>query len=264
MSDKRELFKDTAWYYSRYRFGYPQEFFEYIAKLFDLDSQSRVLDLGCGTGQISIPLAKKAGEVIAVDSEQDMLEEAKKQAEKAGVQNIEWILDKAENINEDLGSFTLATMGASFHWMDQELVLEKVCELLEQGGGLVLVSDHGLSPWKEPEDDWQEVRTKVLKKYLGEKRRAGTGLHKPSQKRFEDLLEESPFGGYQEWTYAYKRTQNLEEAVNYMYSTSFAQKRFFGDRIDEYEKELQKELLKVEPSGTFSQQVEVQALVARK
>jgi hypothetical protein len=49
-----------------------------------------------------------------------------------------------------------------------------------------------------------------------------------------------------------------------MYSTSFAQKRFFGDRIDEYEKELQKELLKVEPSGTFSQQVEVQALVARK
>jgi 2-polyprenyl-3-methyl-5-hydroxy-6-metoxy-1,4-benzoquinol methylase len=59
MSDKRELFKDTAWYYSRYRFGYPQEFFEYIAKLFDLDSQSRVLDLGCGTGQISIPLARK-------------------------------------------------------------------------------------------------------------------------------------------------------------------------------------------------------------
>ena len=264
MSDDRELFKGTAWYYSRYRFGYPQEFFDYVTELFNLDTQSRILDLGCGTGQIAIPLAKLVKEIVGVDSEHDMLDEATKEAERAGVKNIKWVLKKAENIDESLGDFKLTTMGASFHWMDQNLVLQKVYDCTEKGGGVVIVSDYGLSSWFELKDGWQKIRTAVFKKYLGEDRRAGTGLYKPSSDKFEDLLTNSPFGGYQKWTYAYTKKQTLEEVANYMYSTSFAQKRFFGDKIDEYEEELKKELLKVEPSGIFSQDIVVQALIARK
>ncbi len=264
MSDERELFKGTAWYYSRYRFGYPQVFFEYIVDIFKLDIQSQVLDLGCGTGQVAIPLAKRVAEVVGVDPEQDMLDEATKAAEKAGVKNIKWVLKKAEDIDESFGNFKLTTMGASFHWMNQKLVLQNIYDRVEKGGGVVLVSDHGLNPWSEPKDDWQKVRTVVFKKYLGEERRAGTGLYKPSPEKFEDLLNVSQFGGYQEWKYTYTKTQTLEEVVNYMYSTSFAQKRFFGAKIGEYEEELKRELLKVEPSGMFSQQVEVRALIAKK
>lgn len=264
ISDERELFKGTAWYYSRYRFGYPPEFFNYITTLFNLDTQSRVLDLGCGTGQIAIPLAKQVAEVIGVDPEQDMLDEAAKEAEKAEVKNIKWILKKAEDIDGSLGNFKLTTMGASFHWMNQKLVLQNIYDRTERGGGLVLVSDHGLSPWSEPKDDWQKVRTTVFKKYIGEERRAGSGMYKPSPDKFEDLLTSSPFGGYEEWTHTYPKIQTLEEVINYMYSTSFAQRRFFGDKIDEYEEELTRELLKVEPSGVFVQDIVVQALIARK
>lgn len=264
MSDERELFKGTAWYYAKYRFGYPEEFFNYIIKYFNLDTQSRVLDLGCGTGQIAIPLAKRVSEVVGVDTEQDMLDQAAKVAQEASVSNITWLLKRAEEIDDSFGTFQLTTMGASFHWMDQRVVLQKIYEHTEKGGGVVIVSDHGLSPWAEPKDDWQQIRTTVFKKYLGEERRAGTGLYKPSPDKFEDLLKNSPFGGYEEWTHAYTRTQTLEEVVNYMYSTSFAQRRFFGNKIDEYEDELKQKLLKVEPSGVFSQQVEVQALLAKK
>jgi len=264
MSDERELFKGTAWYYSHYRFGYPQEFFDYVTELFNLDTQSRVLDLGCGTGQIALPLAKRVAEVVGVDPEQDMLDEAAKQAEKSGIKNIKWVLKKAEDIDESLGNFKLTTMGASFHWMDQKRVLQNIYDRTEKGGGVVLVSDHGLSPWSEPKDDWQKVRTTIFKKYIGEERRAGTGIYKPSPDKFEDLLINSPFGGYQEWTHTYTKKQTLEEAVNYMYSTSFAQKRFFGDKVGEYEEELKRELLKIEPLGIFAQDVVVKALIAKK
>lgn len=264
MSDERELFKGTAQYYAQYRAGYPKEFFDHISDLFNLNAQSRVLDLGCGTGQIAIPLAKVVKEVVAVDPEQDMLDEAAKEAEKAGVKNIQWVLKKAEDIDESLGMFDLTTMGASFHWMDQKVVLEKMYNQTKDGGGVVVVSDHGFSPWKEPKDAWQEVRTRVMKKYLGEKRRAGTGMYKPSSEKFEDLLTKSSFGNYEEWKHVYTKTWSLEAAVNFLYSTSFAQRRFFGDKIDKYEKELKQELLKVEPSGVFTQQIEVRALIARK
>ena len=264
MSDERELFKGTAHYYAKYRFGYPKAFFDYVIGFFDLHTGSRVLDLGCGTGQIAIPLAKCVGEVVGVDSEQDMLDQAIEAAQASGVVNVTWMLKKAENIDVALGDFKLTTMGAAFHWMNQRVVLQKVYERTEEGGGVLVVSDHGLSPWVEPKDDWQQVRTAVLKKYLGEERRAGTGFYKPSQERFEDLFTNSPFGGYERWSHTYTKTQTLEEVVNYMYSTSFAQQRFFGDKVDDYEDELKRELLKVEPSGVFSQQVEVQALLAKK
>jgi ubiquinone/menaquinone biosynthesis C-methylase UbiE len=264
MSDERELFKGTAWYYATYRAGYPKEFFDHVWDVFQLNADSRVLDLGCGTGQVAIPFAHRVREVVGVDPEQDMLDEAVKQAQRSGVSNIRWELKRAEDIDESFGMFDLTTMGASFHWMDQKLVLQRVYDRTKPGGGVVVVSDHGFSPWSEPKEAWQEARTKVLKKYLGEERRAGTGMYKPSPERFEDLFTDSPFGGYEEWKHTYTKTWDVEAAVNFLYSTSFAQRRFFGDKVDDYERELKKELLRVEPSGVFTQQIEVRALIARK
>ena len=98
MSDERELFKDTAWYYSRYRRGYPDSFFKHIVKTFNLDDTSHALDLGTGTGQIAIPLAPLVKEVVAIDPEQEMLDEGQRTAEEKGISNIKWIQSSAENI----------------------------------------------------------------------------------------------------------------------------------------------------------------------
>ena len=47
-----DLFAGTAWHYARYRPGYPQAFFDDLARQFRLDGTGRLLDLGCGTGQL--------------------------------------------------------------------------------------------------------------------------------------------------------------------------------------------------------------------
>ena len=77
-SDYKDIFHGTAWYYARYREGYPQEFFDLIRQKFDLSTDDRVLDLGCGTGQIAIPISSLVKEVIAMDPEPEMIEEGKK------------------------------------------------------------------------------------------------------------------------------------------------------------------------------------------
>jgi len=76
----RDSFKGTAWYYARYRQSYPEPFFIHITERFHLDETGRLLDLGCGTGQLAIPLVKRFEQVIGMDPEPEMLAEAKVQA----------------------------------------------------------------------------------------------------------------------------------------------------------------------------------------
>ena len=262
-----ELFKGTAYYYAKYRAGYPQEFFDYIMQLFKLDGTGRFLDLGCGTGQLAIPFAKHFKEVIGVDPEQEMLDEAERGAHNAAVKNIHWMLSKAEDIDDNLGIFQLTGIGTAFHWMDRKTVLQKIYNLTQKGGGLVIASSiasPGQDGWRKDADKWKEFRKQVVKKYLGERRRAGNSFYEEPKERFTDTIAQSPFGGYQEKIFEYTKTWDIESVINHMYSTSFSSRRLLGDRIDDFERELKAELLKCQPDGIFVDHITLQVIISIK
>jgi ubiquinone/menaquinone biosynthesis C-methylase UbiE len=140
--DYKDTFRGTAWYYARFREGHPAEFFDLIEREFNLSKSNRVLDLGCGTGQIAIPVSVFVKEVIAMDPEPEMIAEGKTQAEINNAQNITWIEGGSEDLlamKANLGSFKLVTMGTSFHWMDREKTLEELHEIITGGGGIAIV-----------------------------------------------------------------------------------------------------------------------------
>ena len=70
------LFAGTAWHYARYRPGYPDAFFADLITRFRLDGTGRLLDLGCGTGQLTLRLAAHVAEAIGIDPEPEMLSDA--------------------------------------------------------------------------------------------------------------------------------------------------------------------------------------------
>ncbi len=261
MADQ-ELFTGTASCYAKYRPGYPQAFFDHLIEVFKLDGEGRLLDLGCGTGQIAIPLAPRFAEVVGVDPEQEMLDEAKKAATQ--VNNVQWLCMRAEDISPALGKFRLTTMGRSFHWIEQALVLEKLYAITEKGGGVAIVTDSS-SPWRTAtQEGWENIRKATIQKYLGQERRAGNSLYKAPAVLFETQLKESPFGGYDEWLYDHERSWTVDTIIGHLYSTSFASRRLFGDEVEAFEKDLREELLKLEPSGIFNEKVQLQALIAQK
>ena len=77
---------------------------DYQDALFDmliLDKDDVVLDVGCGEGSVTIPIAKRVKKVIGLDSSPKMLEYLEKRATDNNIDNIETILKPIEEINYD-------------------------------------------------------------------------------------------------------------------------------------------------------------------
>ena len=69
---------EVADLYHRYRHGYPAAVIDALAGAFGLTGQDVVVDLGCGNGQLTLPMARRVRAVVRVDPEPDMLRRARR------------------------------------------------------------------------------------------------------------------------------------------------------------------------------------------
>src|SRR5207249_11344890 len=80
-----------------------------------------ILDAGCGTGELTIGLARFAARVDAVDPSAAMLREARRMR-GADDPRIRWIQGTAEAAPLD-PPYGLVTAGVSIHWLDPDVVM---------------------------------------------------------------------------------------------------------------------------------------------
>lgn len=266
IKNAEKIFQGRAWYYAQYRAPYAQEILNDVKNYFHLDEKGTLLDLGCGTGELAVPLASSFEKVIGLDPSPEMLEEARERAEREKVTNIEWVKKTAEEIEPSLGIFRLTTIGTAFHWMEQDLVLKKVYEQTETGGGVAILFG-SLSKWWDAQTPWQQKAKSIVQKYLGVERRAGDGYFAEYRKgggRSEDALGRSAFKDMKAYTYKTSFQLNSEQVVGRLYSSSWAGKDFFGDKAPEFEAELKSELLKLNPQDIFVEEGSAEAFLALK
>lgn len=260
------LFAATAWYYSRYRPGYPEKIFSLLREKFKLTRDSRVLDLGCGTGQIALGLAKHVSEVLAVDPLEEMLNEGKLAALAGGIANITWLRGESDALAEmaaKTGNVNLTVIARAFHWMDREQTLRELFKITLPGGGVAVIADSG--PTDGAELPWKEVIRQTVKKWLGNERKAGTkGTYTPPKKRFEVYMKESEFSSYEEVSYSITRSWTPDEIVGYMYSTSLASLAVLGDKKALFETDLRGRLRVIEPTGRFREPVTINVMMVWK
>jgi trans-aconitate methyltransferase len=240
MTYDESLFAGAAKYYARYRVPYPPELIADIVAHFELDGAGRLLDLGCGPGTLTLPLARYFESVLAVDVSAEMIAQGQ-QLSTAG--NVSWRVMPAEAISTDLGRFRLVTCGSSFHWMDRDHVLARVREVLEPGCGIALVG--GVSAWLDGPEDWHKVVTKTVRRYLGKRR----GI--PAPERFEQTLPRNGWRVELARDYDRELEWDVDGVIGHLWSTSFAHRSLFGDSADEFEAELRRKLLARYPDGRF-------------
>lgn len=247
-----ELYKGTHEYYAKYRPPIPEEVIEVIVEHFDIKPTDRVLDLGCGTGQVALAMEGKCGEMVCLDPDPEMLKWAQKITKDCKTK-LTWLNYGSEDlgkIKERLGIFKLATICRAFHWMNQEQTLKNLDPLVEEDGGVALFGDKSL--WTGDED-WQQAVKKVIQQFLGEERRAGEGKFREPEEPWENLLARSAFRFIKIHDVSIVRTWNVETIIGYLFSTSFAAPHLFGNQLSRFKEDVKNTLLSLNPTGIFKE-----------
>jgi trans-aconitate methyltransferase len=147
-----------------------------------------VLDLGCGTGQLTRALAPRAGAVLGVDPEPAMLAQARHATAEP---NVSWLLGADSDVGALLslfgpGRFAAVTVAQALHWMDHERLFADVRPLLRPGGGVAVVTN-GEPLWLQ-DTAWSAALREVLSSYLGTPLHRTCGTDEASQARYADAL----------------------------------------------------------------------------
>ena len=127
-----------------HRPAYPAEVFDVLAGL--VVEPQVVLDAGCGTGDLTIPLAQKVRGVDAVDPSIPMLAAARSRPGGADPR-VRWIAGRMEDVPL-APRYGLVAAAESLHWMDWDVVLPRIGGVLAPGGVLAIVGrQEEANPW---------------------------------------------------------------------------------------------------------------------
>lgn len=150
--DRRALgrvFNEVPELYDRVRPGYPDALFADLASITGLGEGSAVLEVGCGTGQATVPLAALGCSVTAVEPGADMAALARRRTAALG--NVDIETAPFEEWDDRGRRFDVLVAASSWHWVDPRIGWPKAYAVLRPGGWMALPGNVVVRRPGEPE-----------------------------------------------------------------------------------------------------------------
>ena len=258
------LFTGTTDYYRQFRPGIPQEVADILDDAAPQQAPRRLLDVGTGTGLVVEALRGRFDDIIANDNDPQMLKTAEAALRPQLPAGASLILaeSEAERYEPPAGwQPALVTICRAFHWLDQELILRRLDEQVSPGGVVAIFGDNSF--WVAS-SDWKVAVKSIVKDFLGEERRAGSGTFKHHNRPYSEILQESPFSVVEEARVPVTRTWTRESILGYLYSTTFAAPHLFGDRLEAFEDAVSAALKQFSDDDTFPEENEFLIRLGRR
>ncbi|MEU0157267.1 class I SAM-dependent methyltransferase [Streptomyces sp. NPDC006261] len=131
------IFDEDAELYDRARPGYPPELYDDLAELAGARPGSRVLEMGCGTGQATVPLAARGCRITAVEAGPHMAAIARRNL--AGATEAEVVTARFESWPLPPEPYDVVVSATAFHWIDPAVRMTRAADALRPGGALAVV-----------------------------------------------------------------------------------------------------------------------------
>lgn len=118
-----------------------------LKKLDILSKNDTVLDIGCGEGTITIPIAKKVKSVTGIDSAENMLKILNEKSNKENINNVNTILKPIEEIRyKDIGNYDVVVASRSLNSIIP--IKETLKEINKIANKYVFITLFGPENWK--------------------------------------------------------------------------------------------------------------------
>ena len=159
---RAQTFNEQAALYDASRPRYPKALFDSLVEQTALGSSANVLEVGCGTGIATLPLAARGFKITAVDPSEDMLAIARDSL--GDHPGVDFIAKKFEEAEVPSKAFDLVFAATALHWINPAQRFQKSHEVLKAGGSLAIVMSNHLSG--DEDDPFNQASAPIFEEYL--------------------------------------------------------------------------------------------------
>ena len=139
INDLNWTFDTVADTYEKLRPGYVDELYHTIFNYKPINNLSRVVEIGIGGGQATLPILKTGCNLTAVDYGENFCKICSKKFKD--YPNFSTVSGKFEDV--DLGGeYDLIYSASAFHWIPEEIGYNKVYDMLKKGGVFARFANH--------------------------------------------------------------------------------------------------------------------------
>lgn len=144
------VFDEIAAEYDRHRPAYPDELIDQACRVAGIGSGDLVLEVGCGSGQLTRSLAGRGLRVTALEPGTSLISLARQNLEGAG--EVEFVNAQFEDAQRPRERFRAVFSASAFHWADPEVSWQRAADVLVPGGTLALVQYFGMEEARTRQD----------------------------------------------------------------------------------------------------------------
>ncbi len=155
-----KVFDEVSAEYDRNRLMYPDELVDQACQVAGIGDGDQVLEIGCGSGQLTRSLAARGLRVTALEPGKNLLALARKNLEGTG--DLEFMNARFEDASFPREHFRAVFSASALHWVDPEVSWRKIADVLAPGGTLALISYFGLEEQRSRYD--QEAALAAMRK----------------------------------------------------------------------------------------------------
>jgi SAM-dependent methyltransferase len=144
------VFNEVAGAYDRHRPPYPDALIDRVCEVAGIGPGAPVLEIGCGTGQLTRSLLARGLRVTAVEPGDQLITRARSQLRDLG--DVEFVNARLEDVSLAHAHYQAVFFASAVHWVDPDIGWYKAADTLVEGGALALLSYFGLAEARSAHD----------------------------------------------------------------------------------------------------------------
>jgi cyclopropane fatty-acyl-phospholipid synthase-like methyltransferase len=145
-----KVFNQVAAEYDRRRPTYPEQLIDLACRAAGLKRDDQVLEIGCGTGQLTRCLLARGLRVTAIEPGDHLAGLARQRLRGTG--ELELINARLEDTRLPHEHFRAVFSASAIHWVDPEVGWQRVADALVPDGTLALIQYFGLYEQRSADD----------------------------------------------------------------------------------------------------------------